>query len=210
MPQQARRRTVRKPDSPEIQGRRVRLKPHDSFDLIRLIARTQSDARKAVGELVQNSLDAGARHVEITWCNERGVRVLRIRDDGEGIFPREPRADALQKLAQTIGRSHTRELSPAERHRQMMLGQYGIGLLGFWSVARVMEITSRVGGSDGYVLRLVEDHPEAEVFRSRAQRVHDEETFTEIALRFEIGGRIDSSRRRKGPRRFISNPGGIS
>ena len=38
-------------------ARRIRLKPHNSFDLIRLIAHGQSDARKAVAELVQNALD---------------------------------------------------------------------------------------------------------------------------------------------------------
>ncbi len=162
---------------------RVRLKPQDSFDLIRLIARSQSDARKAVGELVQNSLDAGARHVEITWFNEKGARGLRILDQGEGIFPELPREAALLKIAQTIGHSHKCSLSPAERHRQMVLGKYGIGLLGFWCVARVMEIRSRVGGSDLWVLRLVEDLPEAEVFRARAQKTLLEETFTEVTLR---------------------------
>jgi DNA mismatch repair protein MutL len=67
--------------------RRVRLRPQDPFDLIRLLARSQSDPRKAVAELVQNSLDAGARRVEITWFNERGLRALRIADDGAGVFP---------------------------------------------------------------------------------------------------------------------------
>ncbi len=36
-------------------GRNVRLRPANSFDLIRLIALSQSDPRKAVAELVQNS-----------------------------------------------------------------------------------------------------------------------------------------------------------
>ncbi len=162
---------------------RVRLKPQDSFDLIRLIARSQSDARKAIGELVQNSLDAGARHVEITWCNEKGQRCLRILDRGEGIFPDLPRDEALRTIAQTIGRSHKRSLSPAERHQQMVLGKYGIGLLGFWCVARVMEIRSRVGGGDAWVLRLEEDCPEGEVFAARAPKSLLDGTYTEITLR---------------------------
>jgi hypothetical protein len=36
----------------------VRLQPADPFDLIRLLAQSQSDPRKAVAELVQNSIDA--------------------------------------------------------------------------------------------------------------------------------------------------------
>ena len=59
---------------------RVRLRPQNAFDLIRLLARSQSDPRKAVAELVQNSLDAGARRIELTWLNEKGRRVLRIHD----------------------------------------------------------------------------------------------------------------------------------
>ena len=164
-------------------ARRVRLKPHDSFDLIRLLARSQSDARKAVGELVQNSLDAGARRVDITWLNERGERCLRIFDDGEGVFPELSREEALCRLAQTIGHSHKQDLSPAERHQQMVLGKYGIGLLGFWCVAEAMEIKSRVGGGETWILRLEEDRPQAEVHRARTRGTADEETFTEISLR---------------------------
>ncbi len=61
---------------------RVRLRPENPFDLIRLLARSQTDPRKAVAELVQNSLDANAREVEISWFNEAGQRVLRVFDDG--------------------------------------------------------------------------------------------------------------------------------
>ena len=53
-------------------AKRVRLRPQDPFDLIRLLARSQSDPRKAIGELVQNSLDAGASTVEIEWFNKDG------------------------------------------------------------------------------------------------------------------------------------------
>ena len=42
----------------------VMLKPADPFDLIRWLARSQSDPRKAVAELVQNSIDAGARQID--------------------------------------------------------------------------------------------------------------------------------------------------
>ncbi len=162
---------------------RVRLKPQDSFDLIRVIAKSQSDARKAIGELVQNSLDAGARRVEITWFNDKGARALRIADDGQGVFPELDREAALRKIAETIGHSHKRSLSAAERREQMLLGKYGIGLLGFWSVARVLELKSRVKGGDTWILRLEEDRREAEIGRARAQKAFAEETFTEITLR---------------------------
>lgn len=132
---------------------RLRLKPADSFDLIRLLARSQYDPRKAVCELVQNSLDAQAKQIDIHWLSEKGARVLRVFDDGRGIFPELSRFDALQRIATTIGHSHKRSLTPAERRELMALGKYGIGLLGFWSVGRAMQIRSRVGGGETWCLR---------------------------------------------------------
>ena len=69
----------------------VKLQPADAFDLIRWLARSQSDPRKAVAELVQNAIDANARTIVIER-RRRGRRpVLVVRDDGEGIRPHEER-----------------------------------------------------------------------------------------------------------------------
>jgi hypothetical protein len=161
----------------------VKLRPQNPFDLIRLLARSQSDPRKAVAELVQNSLDAGASRIELTWLNEKGRRVLRIWDDGGGIFPELERDEALRRIATTIGHSHKRHLSPSERRELMILGKYGIGLIGFWSVSQVMEIESRVDGGATLCLRLFEDEERAELTRVRQKALADEPTYTEITLR---------------------------
>jgi hypothetical protein len=58
-------------------------------------------------------------------------------------------------------------LSPRERHEQVVAGKYGIGLLGFWSIGHRMDIRSRVGGGDVWVLRMVEDQERAELVRDR-------------------------------------------
>jgi hypothetical protein len=165
------------------ESKRVTLKPADPFDLIRLLARSQSDPRKAVCELVQNSLDAGARRIEITWANEAGARTLRIWDDGRGVFPELAREDALRRIATTIGHSHKRSLTVQERQREMALGKYGIGLLGFWSVGHQMEIRSRVQGSETLVLRLEEDRPSAEIEKARGKRIDERDSSTEILIR---------------------------
>lgn len=161
---------------------RIRLKPADSFDLIRLLARSQNDPRKAVCELVQNCLDAGARRIELTWFNDKGARALRVRDDGSGVFPELPREEALRKIATTIGHSHKRDLTPAQRRELMALGKYGIGLLGFWSVGKVLQIRSRVGGGDVRFLRLREESAEAHLGTPRVQRLDDEATFTDVTI----------------------------
>jgi hypothetical protein len=62
----------------------VRLQPADAFDLIRWLARSQSDPRKAVAELVQNAIDANAREI-VVERRRRGRRAaLVVRDDGDG------------------------------------------------------------------------------------------------------------------------------
>ncbi len=166
-----------------VQTQKVKLKPANPFDLIRLLARSQNDPRKAVCELVQNSLDAQARRIELSWANEHQVRVLRILDDGVGVFPELERREALQRIAQTIGHSHKRSLTPSERQQLLALGKYGIGLLGFWSVGRWMDIRSRVNGGEILVLRLERDREEASIEVSRARRTTEGPTFTEIVIR---------------------------
>ncbi|QDV05064.1 DNA mismatch repair protein [Planctomycetes bacterium Poly30] len=164
-------------------SRRVKLRPQDPFDLIRLLARSQSDPRKALAELVQNSLDAGARRIEIQWFNDRGRRALSIWDDGAGVFPDLDRSEALRRIAQTIGHSHKRDLTPSQRREELILGKYGIGLIGFWSVGEVLEMRSRVGGEATYVLRMQEEREQGEVFASRSRRLDETDTFTEVTIR---------------------------
>jgi hypothetical protein len=168
----------------------LKLRPADPFDLIRWLARSQSDPRKAVAELVQNSLDANARRVTIERRRVRRCPALVIRDDGEGIVPDLPREEALRAIATNIGHSRKRGLSPRERHDEIVAGKYGIGLLGFWSVGHRMEIRSRVGGGDVWVLRMVEDQERAELARDR-MAFETAGTFTEIV----IGELHDSAQR---------------
>src|SRR5258706_1922002 len=95
---------------------KFKLQPADPFDLIRWLARTQSDPRKAVAELVQNSIDAHARSVTIERRRVKGQPALVIRDDGEGVLPHLGREEALRYLGTHIWHSHKLGLSPAERH----------------------------------------------------------------------------------------------
>jgi anti-sigma regulatory factor (Ser/Thr protein kinase) len=184
------------PVSPKQQraSKQVRLRPQNPFDLIRLLARSQSDPRKAIGELVQNSLDAGAETIEIEWFNHDGRRALRIWDDGEGVFPELEREQALRKIAGTIGHSHKLGLTPAERREKLVQGQYGIGLIGFWSVGEVLEIKSRVGGGRPLVLRLLEDRATGEMLPPRQRRVGDDDTYTEVTIRRIHEGAINRIR----------------
>jgi hypothetical protein len=159
----------------------LKLKPADPFDLIRWLARSQSDPRKAVAELVQNSLDAKARRVTIERRRVRRAPALVIRDDGEGIVPELTREGALRAIATNIGHSRKRGLSPRERHDEMVAGKYGIGLLGFWSIGHRMEIRSRVGGGEVWALRMVEDQERADLVRE-GMAFETADTFTEVVI----------------------------
>ncbi|HVR61040.1 MAG TPA: ATP-binding protein [Polyangia bacterium] len=158
-----------------------KLRPADPFDLIRWLARSQSDPRKAIAELGQNSPDPNARRVTIERRRVRRLPALVIRDDGEGIVPELPLQEALRAIATNIGHSRKRGLSPRQRHDEIVAGKYGIGLLGFWSVGHRMEIRSRVGGGEVWVLRMVEDQERADLVRDR-MAFEATDTFTEIVI----------------------------
>ena len=73
----ARRRPRRKPKD-VVEGR---LRAHDPFELIRWLALSQPDPRKALSELVQNSLDAGARSIRCTEDHDDSRLPSAARDD---------------------------------------------------------------------------------------------------------------------------------
>jgi hypothetical protein len=158
------------------------LKPADPFDLIRLLARSQNDPRKAVAELVQNSLDAGAGEVTVTRFRRGGVVCFSVHDNGGGVLPEMERPAALQHIATHIGHSYKRRLTPEERYKLLQLGKYGIGLLGFWSVGKYLAIRSRVKGSEVYVLNLEEERADGTVAAERGQKIL-EPTWTEVVIR---------------------------
>lgn len=128
----------------EAGGKSFHLQPADPFDLIRWLARTQSDPRKAVAELVQSSIDAGARTITVERRRVRGRPALIVRDDGQGVLPDRGREEALRHIGTHIGHSHKLGLSPSERHERVVAGQYGVGLLGFWAVGRQRRTRSLV------------------------------------------------------------------
>lgn len=165
-------------DSGTLRGR---VRAHDPFELIRWLALSQPDPRKALAELVQNSLDAGARRIRVTRVREHGVACLRILDDGEGVIPELNRPDALRYIATHIGHSRKRSLSPQERMALMTQGQYGIGLLGFWSLGDVLEMRTTLSGQKAHRLVLYRDRPDFLIEPLRG-RLALEERWTEIVI----------------------------
>lgn len=165
-------------ESSSIRGK---VKAHDPFELIRWLALSQPDPRKALAELVQNSLDAGASRIIVQRVRVNRIPCLRIHDDGVGVIPEMERAEALQYIATHIGHSRKRSLSPQERLKLMTQGQYGIGLLGFWSLGETLEMRSAVPGQKAHKLILHRDTADfvVEVMRGRLPL---EERWTEVIV----------------------------
>jgi hypothetical protein len=160
---------------------RGKLKARDPFELIRWLAYSQPDPRKALAELVQNSLDAQATRIRVSRIRERGTPCLKLFDDGIGVIPEMDRRDALQYIATNIGHSRKRRLSPEERLALMTQGQYGIGLLGFWSLGETLEMRSSVPGHVPHRLVLRRDRPDYTIEPLRGRlAVHDR--WTEVVV----------------------------
>lgn len=177
----------------------IKLRPADPFDLIRWLARSQMDPRKAVAELVQNALDANARHVTVHRRRIGGAPALIVTDDGDGVLPDLDREEALRYLARHIGHSRKAQLTPSERRERVIAGKYGVGLLGFWAIGHRFELRSRVAGSPIFALCLVEDQDGGRI-EELAHRMEPASTFTEAvvlelhdtALRSLSGARLAS------------------
>jgi len=127
-----------------------KLRIGDHWNVITIIALSQNNPLKAIAEFVENSIDAGAKNVTIVRGKQRGEQYLKIADDGRGIKD-------FRYVATHIGDSIKRELK--KKGEKGIQGEFGIGLLSFWTVGECCTITS--AGEDGKArsLRLVKGDP---------------------------------------------------
>ncbi|HTU03834.1 MAG TPA: ATP-binding protein, partial [Candidatus Sulfotelmatobacter sp.] len=128
-----------------------KLRIGDNWNVITIIALSQNNPLKAIAEFVENSIDAKARSITIIRGKEKGETYLKIVDDGEGI-PRDPAGTPdFTYVATHIGASLKRRLK--EKGAQGIQGEFGIGLLSFWTVGESLTLSS--SGEDGRTYQMV-------------------------------------------------------
>ncbi|MEE8440240.1 MAG: ATP-binding protein [Spirochaetia bacterium] len=135
-----------------------KLRIGDQWNAIRIIALSQNNPLKAIAELVENSIDARAESITIVRGRNHGEQYIKVIDDGQGI-------EDFHYVATHIGDSIKRRLK--KQGATDIQGEFGIGLLSFWTVGEELSLTSMA--SDGVVrqLRLVKDSPSYSIRESR-------------------------------------------
>ena len=157
------RKPRKKPAKSPAEGGKLRI--GDDWNAISIIALSQANPLKAVAEFVENCIDARARNVTIVRGKERGGFYLRIADDGEGIPRDENGVPDFRYVATHICDSIKRQLK-ADGTTGIQ-GEFGIGLLSFWTVGQ--ELTLASAGADGvtHQMRMRKGSPDYEVIRRR-------------------------------------------
>src|SRR5688572_4862654 len=117
--------------SERSQGGKLRI--GDDWNAIRIIALSQGNPLKAIAEFVENSIDARAATVTITRGREHGEHYLSIRDDGVGVPRDRDGVPDFKYVATHICDSIKRRLK-ADGGGAGLQGEFGIGLLSFWTV----------------------------------------------------------------------------
>jgi len=129
-----------------------KLRIGDDWNAIRIIALSQSNPLKAIAEFVENCIDARARTITIT----RGSRARRALSDGKRRWRRRPRdphgLPDFKYVATHICDSIKRRLK-ADGSGRGLQGEFGIGLLSFWTVGERLTMTS--GGADQRLYQMV-------------------------------------------------------
>jgi histidine kinase/DNA gyrase B/HSP90-like ATPase len=118
-----------------------KLRIGDDWNAIRIIALSQSNPLKAIAEFVENSIDARAKTITITRGKEHGAHYLAIKDDGDGVPRDEEGFPDFKYVATHICDSIKRRLK-ADGSGTGLQGEFGIGLLSFWTVGDTLTMTS--------------------------------------------------------------------
>lgn len=142
-----------------------RLKIGDAWNAITIIALSQENPLKAIAEFVENSIDARASRVVITRGRERGEHFLSVADDGEGVPRNSEGVPDFHFVGTHICDSIKRRLKLDGA--QSVQGEYGIGLLSFWTVGEEFAMSSAGADETTYEMRMRKGDPSYSIVKRR-------------------------------------------
>ncbi|MYB36773.1 MAG: hypothetical protein F4Y26_05140 [Gammaproteobacteria bacterium] len=117
-----------------------KLRIGDHWSAISIIAQSQDNPLKAVAEFVENSIDAGAKNIQIVRGRRQNAPFLKVIDDGEGIRRDAAGAPDFHHVATHICDSIKKRLK--RDGVQGLQGEFGIGLLSFWTLGENLKLSS--------------------------------------------------------------------
>jgi hypothetical protein len=146
-------------------ARAGKLRIADHWNAISIIAKSQTNPLKAVAEFVENSIDARAKQIIIMRGKKKGEFYLKISDDGEGI-PRDKQGlPDFRRVATHICDSIKRQFK--SEGTKGIQGEFGIGLLSFWTVGQNLNMTSCGEDGNTYEMTMAKDSPDFSVTKKR-------------------------------------------
>ena len=149
-------------------GNSGKLRIGDHWNAITIIALSQNNPLKAIAEFVENSIDARARNVTILRGREQGELYLKVIDDGEGIPLNDEGLPNFRYVATHICDSLKKRLR--EQGAEGIQGEFGIGLLSFWTVGERLLLSSAGADDRTYQMEMkkgesgYEIHPRRSLF----------------------------------------------
>lgn len=142
-----------------------KLRIADHWNAISIIASSQVNPLKAVAEFVENSIDARAKQIVIMRGKSRGEFYLKISDDGDGIPRDEQGLPDFRRVATHICDSIKRQFK--SEGAKGIQGEFGIGLLSFWTVGQNLYLTCCGADGNPYKMTMAKDSPDFTVSKKR-------------------------------------------
>ena len=152
----------RRPKGVETSGK---LKIGDDWNAIRIIALSQTNPLKAVAEFVENSIDAGASRITISRFRQKGEVYLRIDDNGDGVPLDDNGQPNFRYVATHICDSIKRQMKA--QGLTGVQGEFGIGLLSFWTVGETLSMVCCGSNGKPYEMRMEKGSPDFSVSSRR-------------------------------------------
>ncbi|MBF0492196.1 MAG: ATP-binding protein [Deltaproteobacteria bacterium] len=113
-----------------------------------------------------NSIDAKAKNITLVRGKEKGNSYLKITDDGQGIPQDETGRPDFKYVATHICDSIKRQLKT--QGLRGLQGEFGIGLLSFWTVGEELILTSSGADGKSYQMLMAKGNPDYTVQPRRA------------------------------------------